>query len=689
MKYKLLFLFLLASLIFSACASQTVRQTAEPTPDAEVTQAATQSQPAATAEVEATTVPILTEIQPAAVVQPVAITGSFTFTNDIIITYYVEHAVALVDLYGYVIRDKEWEIPVSSQTLGYLDLDTEKMTGSYTLQLPARPTGVTVDVNPDGNDETGVQVFSVGYFPNLTGGPYSEGDDPSTGWLSYLASTKNDSENNEEIIGGKIVIWAPDGEQYFPSDYGPDGLLFTNDDPVMQVPQGYSVVDLDQQPFQLIRDEEPELTLYEPDDAAVKDFSALSYEEAFDRMFEIARKEYAFNGIKGKQPDWDALYAILSPRIREASQTQNADAYFRALRDFTRAFSDGHVGLNGGEIANRIVAEEISGGFGFAIRELDDGRVITTFILQNGPASQAGMQVGAEIREFNGTPIRQAIGEVVPATAPHSTDFSLRFHQARFLLRAPIGTKATVNFSNRGESSRTVEMTAVQEGQSLSASSSFRGYDPDALPVEYVVATDRIGYVRLNSNYDDLNLIIRLFQRALQIFENNNLDTLIIDLRQNSGGSPLGLAGFLTDQEIVMGQLQYYSDRTGQFEAKRPPDTVKPYQSQFRFNKMFLLVDQGCASACELEAYGFSQVPGMVVVGQYPTAGVEAEVARGQFKLPEEMSMQIPTGRFVLPDGSIFLEGVGVQPTERIAITEDMVLLDNDPIISRVLQLAR
>jgi hypothetical protein len=94
-----------------------------------------------------------------------------------------------------------------------------------------------------------------------------------------------------------------------------------------------------------------------------------------------------------------------------------------------------------------------------------------------------------------------------------------------------------------------------------------------------------------------------------------------------------------------------------------------------------LMVDQACASACEIEAYGFSQVPGMIVVGQYPSAGVEAEVARGQYNLPEGFSLQVPTGRFTLPDGSIFLEGQGVQPTQRVAITEDLALSQDDEVL--------
>ena len=59
---------------------------------------------------------------------------------------------------------------------------------------------------------------------------------------------------------------------------------------------------------------------------------------------------------------------------------------------------------------------------------------------------------------------------------------------------------------------------------------------------------------------------------------------------------------------------------------------------------MAVLVGQACASACEIEAYGFSQVPGMMVFGETPSAGVEAEVGRGQFSLPEGLSLQAPTG---------------------------------------------
>jgi len=133
--------------------------------------------------------------------QPYQISGTFEYTNDIITTYYVEQAVALVDIYGFITRDREWEIPIASQTLGFLEFDTETMEGNYTLQLPARPTGTLADINNDNEEDLGLQVFAVAYWPNLTGGPYSEGDDLSLGWPTYLASIITDTEN--EAVG----IW--------------------------------------------------------------------------------------------------------------------------------------------------------------------------------------------------------------------------------------------------------------------------------------------------------------------------------------------------------------------------------------------------------------------------------------------------------------------------------------------------
>lgn len=606
------------------------------------------------------------------------ITGSFDYTNSIITDYYVEHAVALVDMYGFVQRDEEWQIPVDSQTLGFLDIDTDAMHAEYSLNLPEWPTGENADVDNDADADTGVQVYAVAYWPNLYGGPYSEGDDPSRGWPTYLASVITDTENNDEVLGGKLVVWAPDGDQDFPTGFGADGLLFTADDPVGPIPAGYSIVDLDSETFAVSQDAEASLELYEPQDVAIKDFSGDTYSDAFDKMVEILKNEYAFNGIAGKAPDWDALYAQISPMVQAAEDNNDPQGFYEAMRDFSRAFKDGHVGLDAGNYDDEDFSESTGYGYGMTLRELDDGRVVVIFLGEDSPAADAGIQVGAEISAFNGVPISDAISSAETFTID-SSDFAHRYQQLRYLLRTGGEDEAEFTYSNPGSSAKTVTLTAIQETESFSRASIYYNANPDPmLPVEFEILDSGVGYVVVNSNYDDLGLIIKLFERALQTFEAYQVPGIIIDMRYNSGGANLGLAGFLTSYEIPMGQLEYYSEASGQFEAEGLPDVLIPYQAQYRFDTMVMLVGQACFSACELEAYGFSQVPGMIVVGETPTSGTEGEVARGQFILPEGFYMQFPTGRFTLPDGSIFLEGVGVPPTILVPIDETTVFSEQD-----------
>ncbi len=631
----------------------------------------------------ATFSPVATAV-PGPAGQPYEITGTFTYTNDIITTYYVENAVALVDMYGFVKRDHNWIVPISSQTLGYMSIDPKTKTGKYTLQLPAKPTGEMVNVSNDGKQDAGVQIFAVSYWPNTAGGPYSEGDDPTLGWPNYLASVITDSNNMDEVIGGNLVVWSPDASQKFPTGFGADKKLFTADDPEGPLPSGYSIVNLDKEPFTITQVPTPSLTLYEPKEAAIKDYSSESYTKAFDDMFQLVKQDYAFNGIQGKQPDWDTLYSQIQPRVAAAEQSHDANAFYLALRDFTWAFKDAHVGLDGGQYAQKDFTDATANGYGFAIRQLDGGSYVVIYVTGGGPADQAGMKVGATVTAFNNQPIQDAVA-AAHSYSNQSSDFAIQLQKARYLLRAQAGAQASVTFTNPGGQSQTVTLKAVAERQSFARTSLYYGVNTNQLlPVDYQILTQgnsSIGYIQVNSNYDDLDLIMRLFQRALQQFQDQQVPNLIIDMRYNSGGAPLGLQGFLNSQPVVLGQLEYYSAESGKFQPEGVPQKFLPFVEQYHFDKMALLVGPACFSACELDAYGLSQVPGMMVIGQYPSAGAEGEVSRGQFQMPEGFSLQFPFGRFVLPDGSLFLEGQGVQPTIKVPINTANAASTNDVVL--------
>lgn len=620
--------------------------------------------------------------------EPNMITGFFTYSNEFYPEGYAEeHAVGLFDMTGFILRDDEFVVSVESQVLGYCQVKENFNNATYQLLLPAEPKGLFNDLDNDDVEDQGVQVFAIEYAPNWTGGPFYVKDDEFWGWPSYLASVTTDSENDDEVLGGKIIVWAPDSEQEISSGFGDDGLLFTADDPVMAVPAGYSVIDLDTEPFTIIREAAPEIELIEPDDAAIKDFSDQSYTEAFNNMFEIVSKEYAFNGWEGKQPNWDELYEQVFPKIQAAEEKNKPYDFYMAMREFAMAFQDGHVGLNGGDQEGFWVQRNIYGGYGFAIRELDDGRSIVVYILEGGPADEAGMQVGAEILTLRGMPVADAISETEPYS-PQSTDFGLRYEQTVFVTRDGAGKSMEVSFRNPGQGVTTVELDTEVEFDSLYATYLGGNYDEWVLPIEYDVLEEEefIGYVRVNSNSDDLNLAYRIYEKALEDFSDAEVDNLIIDMRLNFGGTPYGLANYLTKNDIPMGQLEYYNENTEQFEPEGDERVYEAMTKTYKFKTIVLLVDQFCFSACELESYALSQVPGITIIGEAPTAGVEGETARGNFDLPEGMSFGIPTGRFVLPDGSILLEGVGVVPDIDMEVTYESVLSEKDVVLQRAIE---
>ena len=176
-------------------------------------------------------------------------------------------------------------------------------TLTYSLALPAIPQGTQTDLDNNGEQDAGIQVFAIAYWSNTWGGPFLERRDGS-GWSNAYVSTRTDPENEDEIIGGTLIVWAPDSGQGFPTGFGADGLLFTADDPTAPIPAGYNIVNLDQEPFLISKQATPQITLNEGE-VAVNNFSDKDYPKFFDALFDKVSREYPFTQEKGL--DWDQI----------------------------------------------------------------------------------------------------------------------------------------------------------------------------------------------------------------------------------------------------------------------------------------------------------------------------------------------------------------------------------------------
>ena len=609
---------------------------------------------------------------------PISVTGELTYTNPFFTAGTAEPLVILEDQAGFIDRDRNYIFPVESQVLGQITTDYYTSPFSYTLTLPETPSGPYRDVDLDSEEDNGVQVYAVAYWTNVWGDPYLEKrDQHGGGWSSAYASSlvSDDRANYLEVYGGKYLLYSPDSEQGFPAGFGEDGLLFTEDDPIIGLPAGWTLVDLDSDPFVFDRSSYPTVDLLEPEGIALDDFSDLGYSDAFEAMLEKMRTEYAFT--ENKSIEWEKLESEFRPRFEQAEANRDSQSYLLALRDFLWSIPDGHIAMDTSVFRSQFQAE-VAGGLGMALRQLDDGRVLVNYVLPAGPAEEAGIQLGAEILTIEGQPIQKVLEETIPWSSPFSTDHTQDLEQLRYAIRFPLGSNIEVGYSNPEGTSESAVLSVVQEYDSFDFSSPYKGVSGFELPVEFEILDEGYGYVKIASFFDNEVLTIQLWERMMQDLNENGVPGLIIDMRNNGGGSGFladQMAAYFFEEELASGNTGFYDDSTGEFYTDPGDEDLlfPPPREELRYaGPVVVLVGPACASACEFFSYDLTLQDRATIVGQYPTAGLGGSVE--DFVMPEDNSVRFTIGRAVDPAGEIHIEGIGVVPSERVPVTEENMI---------------
>ncbi len=615
---------------------------------------------------------------------PVAITGVVTYTNPFFTLGVAQPIVILEDQAGFIDRDEEYIFPLASQTLGQITSDFFTSPFTYSVALPLEPQGGWRDVDNDDEAEQGVQVFAIAYWTNTFGDPFlEERDMGGGGWSTAYASTRVtfDQEREREIVGGSLLVYARDDGQGFPNGFGADGLLFTADDPLITLPAGYTLVNMDSDPFTFNRSRYPRVDLLEPEEAALVDYSDLSYAEAFNSLVDQLSQEYAFTEFK--EIDWEALRAEFLPRMEKADQNGDALAYRRALRDFAWAIPDGHIA---GPFIQEDFVQNVAGGIGLVLEELSNGRFVVTYLVQNSPATAAGIQLGAEISNINGRAMEAALENTTLYTGPFSTDHVRRLNQLIFVTRFPVGTNVAVTFQNPGaDAAETAVLRAIFEQESFFAALDDTIPTGFELPVAYELLPDSgFAYVQIYSFSDNDLLTIQLWERLMGNLNEEGTPALIIDMRQNGGGSGFlaaSMAAYFFQETFPLGYTASYDEERGEFyydpeevgEFLLAPETLR-YDGPIA-----VLVGPNCASACEFFSYYLTLNGRATIIGHTPTAGLGGSIDR--VAMPEGEEFTFTQGRAMDADGHIHIEGQGVAPDVLVPVTMDSLFGGRDVLL--------
>lgn len=599
------------------------------------------------------------------------VTGNIVVTNPFTLSSFSDTYMMLVDMTAYIKRDRSLAPPIESQIIAPV-VGNAATGATFALHLPRTPQGTINDVGHGQGDGKGVQIYSVEFTVNFVGDAFV-GPQEGGGWGTADSSLEVTVGDND-VVGGSVVVWAPDDKQLFSTGLGSDGVFLTADDPVGPIPAGWTVVDLNKATFRQLRAPETEVKIIEGDDGFT-DYGGKSFTAAFDALLAELRLRYPFTALKGI--DWNALAATYRPRVQQAEAANDVLAFNLAMNDFALEFHDGHVAA----IPNQKIAATVGGRLGMRLAETDDGKVLVISVTKGLPAALAGIKLGAVVSTWDGQPVTAAVAKE-PLLFGVSTEHAKRLQQYEFLTRGALGDTVNVEYQNPGGTKQIAEMTFSRDidGRDMAANKALNAAEVNAgeLPINAKQLDTGIGYIQISSFAADPVLMTTAWKSALDNFKAIGAPALILDLRDNSGGwggTPTILAGSFYDHpfELDRSELINVNGETVEVGA----DEVEPSPTQWD-KPVAVLVDADCVSACEIFAAATAENPHHLIVGYTPTGGVEAGVY--VWNLPGGIYFQASIERLVR-NGKVFIEGTGVAPNVTVLATAEHLLNPGDEVL--------
>jgi carboxyl-terminal processing protease len=595
--------------------------------------------------------------------QPHILTGTHAISNPIYSSIGAEGGALLYDFSGFVLRDYDYYPPEDSQVLGTIEGDITG--GTYRIELPETPNGAWLDFDGNPNSPPGVQIFVTATYINFLGDEYLERGEPP---LNMSADMEPMTFN---VVGGHLVVWAETDGDVIPSGRGPDGVLFTEDDPTMPLQGGWNVVALDSEPFKVYRNETVEFPIIESI-GALNDYSDLDYQDAWDALFERTQTTYPFT--EDKNLDWDAIYDYVTPLVQAAE----SDIEFHlAIIAFGEAIPDTHIGYASPPVTTAFLV----GGVGIrSIAITDNGDLVIVDMVNNGPADQAGVEPGDVLVAVDETPALAFLDDTPLLLTSASTRHGRRYFQAATMLQGPIDSAVSLTWRSPDGTEQTAPLTRVFDISPLLAL--FESPLTGGRVIQAEMLESGVGYIGVRGFAEDVSAADALFASQMDALIAEGAQGIILDVRHNTGGLvnlAMAMAGrFFPDYERLFDF--YYADGEGGFAYRGFIEILaqKPYYD----GPVAVLVDEMTGSAGEMFAYAMHTEDRAIVVGHTPTGGFTGEVSDGQYVLPGSLSIQIPTGRPVHPEtGDTVIEGTGVVPDILVPLTAESLLSPEDEVL--------
>lgn len=293
-------------------------------------------------------------------------------------------------------------------------------------------------------------------------------------------------------------------------------------------------------------------------------YRAVDFTKDFEKGFQTMQERYCLADYK--EIDWDALYDTYYPQFQEADKNHDAVENYILWQQFCGEFHDGHVAYSADEeIAEQAYERMYGNDYGLALMTLSDGKTVAVNVEPNSVPANAGIHNGTVITAWDGRTIEEAKQDVdmplvyYPYNAVKEND---EFHSA--LLVAGMGSDS-VTISYLDDSGEQKNITAPKLGAYAdrlqeTLRTICKGVEGSNLtwssPNENTACL-RISAMMYDSNSyesgDHSQMKAELKAKLIELKE-SGVENLVLDLRDNSGGSP---AFILAIAELLAPEGEY------------------------------------------------------------------------------------------------------------------------------------
>ncbi len=348
-------------------------------------------------------------------------------------------------------------------------------------------------------------------------------------------------------------------------------------------------------------------------------YREVDYVEDFETGFRSMKIHYVLSEHKGI--DWDALYDEYLPMFKEANAERDEVANCIAWMKFTAEFHDGHVGYSPAEDDVSEAATDILCGndYGLSLMQLSDGKIVAVNVEPESALTEAGITDGTVITAWDGMDILEAAekSEGFGVLLSHADLDNELFYKAMYAAGVG-GDTVTVSYiaEDGSEKQITLEKLGSYSERLLDTMDILhRGVEAGNLcwaQVSEDAACLRIKSMMSTTKeeeegaYDPMQNSIR---ENLAEYEALGCDKLIIDLRENGGGSglmvksiaelfaPVGEHYYCTDALWDETKGCYATDENGNYIKGK--DNVYTGEDIWGGKPIVLLVNAHSASAAD------------------------------------------------------------------------------------------